>query len=330
MKRREFIALAGAAAVARPAAVIAQQSERVRRIGVLAFEAENNPEWHLRLVAFFEQLQNLGWTDGRNLRIDSRFAAGDVDQLPGYAAELVALSPDVIVAISPVEVKAVRQQTRTIPIVFVVAADPVSQGLVESLARPGGNITGFSSFELSMGGKWLEMFREIAPNIRRFGVVFNPVTAAYMASFLRSAEASAKSLGVEVASVPVHDVPEVERVIARLAGEPGNGLMFPPDVFTSARYELIASLVAQYGVPAVFSSPVFARLGGLLGYGPNQLDNFRRAASYVDRVLKGAKPAELPVQQPTKFELAINLKAAKALGLTVPASLLARADEVIE
>jgi putative tryptophan/tyrosine transport system substrate-binding protein len=330
MRRREFLAVLGGAAIGWPLAAHAQQPQRLRRIGVLSFAAENDLEWHLRLAAFFEGLQSLGWVEGRNLRVDSRFAAGKADRLPAYAAELVALSPDVIVAISPLEVKAVRQRTLTIPIVFALAADPVSQGIVETLAHPGGNITGFSSFEFSMGGKWLEMFREIAPNIRRVALVFNPETAPYMESFLRSVQTTATSFGIEVISAPVHDVAEMERVLAQLAREPGSGLMFPPDVLTSIRIESIPAVVAQYGLPAIYSGPVAATRGGLLGYGPNLLENFRRAASYVDRILKGAKPADLPVQAPTKFQLVVNLKTAKALGLTIPESFLLRADEVIE
>jgi len=297
---------------------------------VLSFSAESDVGWQLWLAAFFEALQNFGWMDGRNLRIDSRFAAGKIERLPVYAAELVALSPDVIVAISPLEVKAARQQTLTIPIVFALAADPVSQGIVESLARPGGNITGFSSFEFSMGGKWLEMFQEIAPKVRRVAPVFNPETAPYMDAFLRSVQATAASFRMEVFGAPVHDVPEMERLFAQLGSEPGNGLIFPPDIFTSTRIQAIPSMVAQFGLPAVYSGPGVARLGGLLGYGPNLTDNFRRAASYVDRILKGAKPADLPVQAPTKFQLAVNLKTATALGLTIPESFLLRADEVIE
>jgi len=328
VKRRTFIAGLGSAAVW-PLSARAQQPERVRRIGALWFAGAEgvDPEYGR---SFREGLQNLGWTDGRNVQIDSRLAGGDVDRLRALAIDLVNSSPEVIVAGTPLEVRALRQQTRTVPIVFAAAVDPVSQGLVESLAHPGGNITGCSSFEFSMGGKWVEILKEVAPSTKRVGVVFNPETAPYMEPILRSIEGAAVSLAVEVTPAPIRNHPEIEHVMAQFAREPGNGLIFPPDIFTSAGYKRIVAFAAQYRVPAVYSVPSFAQHGGLLAYGPDLLDNYRRMAIYVDRILKGAKPADLPVQAPTKFQLVVNLKAAKALGLTIAESFLLRADEVIE
>jgi putative tryptophan/tyrosine transport system substrate-binding protein len=327
VRRRKFMALVSAAA-AWSVAARAQQPRRFRRVGVLSFSTEDG--WRSLLAAFFAGLKDLGWVDGDNLHIDTRFASGKTDRMTAYASELIALSPDVILAVSPLEVRAIQHQTSTVPIVFALAADPISQGIVENLAHPGGNVTGFSSFEFSMGGKWLEIFKEVAPHIHRVSLIFNPETASYMESFLRSVQAVAKTFEMEAVAAPVHDVPEMERVFARLSGEPGNGLIFPPDVFTGIRGGSIVGLVAQYRLPAVYSGPEWVQGGGLLGYGPKVRDNFYRAASYVDRIFKGARPADLPVQAPTKFQLSVNLRTAKALGLTIPESFLLRADEVIE
>jgi putative tryptophan/tyrosine transport system substrate-binding protein len=327
MKRREFVALAGGGVVAWPLATRAQQSRRMRRVGALYFSSRGGVlKYH---QAFLEELQHLGWTEGGNILLDVRFAAGDSNRLGVFATELVGFSPEVVVASSPLEVRAVQQQTRSIPIVFTPAVDPVSQGLVGSIRHPGGNITGCSSFEFSMGGKWVELLKEVAPNTARVAVIFNPKTAPYIEEILRSIEVAAAS-AVKVAAAPIHDDHEMEIVIGRLASEPGSALILPPDIFTSAKRQQIVALAAQHPVPAIYSVPSFVEVGGLLAYGPDLLDNYRRTATYVDRILKGANPAELPVEAPTKFLLVINLKTAKALGLTVPPSLLARADEVIE
>jgi putative tryptophan/tyrosine transport system substrate-binding protein len=313
--------------VAWPLATRAQQSRRMRRVGALYFSSRGGVlKYH---QAFLEELQHLGWTEGGNILLDVRFAAGDSNRLGVFATELVGFSPEVVVASSPLEVRAVQQQTRSIPIVFTPAVDPVSQGLVGSIRHPGGNITGCSSFEFSMGGKWVELLKEVAPNTARVAVIFNPKTAPYIEEILRSIEVAAAS-AVKVAAAPIHDDHEMEIVIGRLASEPGSALILPPDIFTSAKRQQIVALAAQHPVPAIYSVPSFVEVGGLLAYGPDLLDNYRRTATYVDRILKGANPAELPVEAPTKFLLVINLKTAKALGLTVPPSLLARADEVIE
>jgi putative tryptophan/tyrosine transport system substrate-binding protein len=328
MRRREFMALLGGAALAWPSAVVAQQPEHVRRIGGLFSAAAPIPE---TLRIYLEALQNLGWTNGRNIRLESRFTAGAADLLRTYAVELVGLSPDVIVAGSPFEARVLGQQTRTIPIVFAVGVDPVGQGLVGSLAHPGGNITGCSSFEFSMGGKWVEMLKEIAPQLKRLALVFNPevTSGQYLDLFLRATAAS--SLGVEIAATPIRD-DEIEGVISQFGREPGVGLIFPPDVtLVGRRSTQLQTLAAQYRLPAVWYDLNAARHGGaLLAYGPNLPDNYRCTATYVDRILRGAKPADLPVQAPTKFELIVNLKTAKTIGLSIPEAFLLRADEVIE
>jgi putative ABC transport system substrate-binding protein len=325
MKRREFIvASIGVMAIGWPIGGIAQQPDRVRRIGALLIGAGPLSD------EFARELENLGWIEGRNIHIDVRTHSGDSDRMRAYASELVKLSPDVILAASPVEAKMLRQETGIIPIVFASGVDPVGQGAVDSFAHPGGNITGCSSFEFSMGGKWVQGLTEMAPRTKRIGVVFNPQTAPYIESILQSVKFAADPLRVEISAIPVLDLGELERAVASLAQEPDHAMFFPPDVFLSAQVQAIIALVAQYRLPAVYPVPAFADFGGLLAYGPNFLDNFRRAAKLVDRILKGAKPADLPVEQPTSFELAINLRTAKALGLEIPATLLARADKVIE
>jgi putative ABC transport system substrate-binding protein len=327
MRRREFISLVGGAVAAWSAAAHAKQSRQMRRVGALYFSSRGGVlKYH---QAFLEELQHLGWTEGGNIQLDVRFAAGDSDRLGDFATELVGFSPEVVVARKPLEVRALQQQTRSIPIVFTAAVDPVSQGLVGSIRHPGGNVTGCSSFEFSMGGKWVELLKEVAPNTARVAVIFNPKTAPYIEEILRSIEVAAAS-AVKVAAAPIHDDHEMEIVLGRLGSEPGTALILPPDIFTSAKRQQIVALIAQHPVPAIYSITTFAEVGGLLTYGPDLLDNYRRTATYVDRILKGADPADLPVEAPTKFLLVVNLKTAKALGLTVPPSLLARADEVIE
>ena len=330
MRRREFITLLGGAA-AWPIAARAQQSERVRRVGVLMLYAENDSEAQAWVAAFREGLQKLGWVEGHNIRFDTRWAWADVEAMQRIARELIALQPDVILSqVTPTTV-ALLQQTRTIPIVFALVADPVGSGFVANLSRPGGQVTGFATSEGSVGGKWLELLKEIAPRITRVAVLFNPTIAVTFAEYyLNPVKAAAASLGVEAIAAPVHDTSELEPVVAAQAREPNSGLIVIPDAFTIGHRAEVTSLAARYQLPAVYPYRQFAELGGLLSYGFDRLDNWRRAAGYVDRILKGEKPADLPVQAPTKYELVLNLKTAKALGLDVPWILQQRADEVIE
>jgi putative tryptophan/tyrosine transport system substrate-binding protein len=330
MRRREFITILGGAATAWPLAARAQQPDRVRRIGLLLGIAENDPEADARVTAFRQGLQELGWVEGRNIRIDSRFAASEATRIRAYVAELMALSPDVFVANSTPVLAALRQATSSIPIVFAVVNDPVGQGFISSLARPGGNITGFTFIEFAMVGKWLQMLKEVAPAVARAGIMFNPQTAPYYDVYLRSFEAMPRSIAVELTAAPVRDGAEIEAVIAKLGREPGGGLIVPPDPFTLVHRETIVKSAEQHRLPVVWSYRQFVTEGALMSYGPDTADIFRRSASYVDLILKGAKPADLPAQSPSKFELVINLKTAKALGLEIPPTLLARADEVIE
>jgi putative tryptophan/tyrosine transport system substrate-binding protein len=330
MRRREFIAGLGGAA-AWPLVARAQQSERIRRIGVLSPYDENDPGAKAELSAFTGELSRLGWTDGRNLRMDVRWAAADMDRMRMSAKELVDLQPDVILADTTPTTAALQRETRTIPIVFVIVSDPVGAGFVASLARPGGNITGFINAEAAMGGKWLELLTEIAPGLKRVAMIFNPDTAPGGGSyFLASFEAAARSVKVEPIAARVHSDAEIETTITSLGGDPRGGLIIMPDAFTFARRAQIIGLVARNNVTAVFWSRSFARDGGLLTYGADPLDLIRRAAPYVDRILRGAMPADLPVQLPVKFVMAVNVKTAKALGLTIPETFLLRADEVIE
>jgi putative tryptophan/tyrosine transport system substrate-binding protein len=328
MNRREFIAGLGGVAtwsvVAR-----AQQGERMRRIGVLMSFDEKDPEGELRYSVFTHALADLGWANGRNVRIDLRWGALDVDQTQALAHELVGLQPDIIVAGTTPATAAVQRETRTIPIVLAGVADPVASGIVPRLDRPGGNTTGFAMFEAALAGKWLELLSEIAPGLKRVAIMFNPDTAP-VSTFIPSFETTARSLKVVAIITPVHSDVEIETAIIALGREPRGGLVVMPDIFTGVHRAPIISAAARNHVPTVYSDSVFARDGGLLSYGPDLVDIFRRAATYVDRILGGAKPAELPVQFPTKFEMAVNLKTAKVLGLTVPATLLAVADEVIE
>jgi putative tryptophan/tyrosine transport system substrate-binding protein len=328
MRRRDFISLLGSAA-AWPLAARAQQAERVRRIGVLTPFAADDAEGHARLTAFAQGLQQLGWTVGQNIRIDYRWGDDKADTMRKYAAELVALAPEVILANSSPAVSSLLQATRTIPIVFAVVADPVGAGFVESLARPGGNATGFTVFEYSIAGKWLELLKEIAPHVTRAAVLRDSAIAAGPGQ-LGAIQAVASSLGIELRPVDVRDAGEIERSLTVFAQGSNGGLIVTGSPAAAAHRELIVALAARHRMPAVYNARLYGAVGGLICYGPDLLDQFRRAAAYVDRILKGEKPADLPVQAPTKYGLLINLKTAKALGLTVPDSLLARADEVIE
>jgi putative ABC transport system substrate-binding protein len=330
MRRREFITLLGSTAVAWPLAGRAQQLEPMRRIGVLMGYAESNLEGQAGVAAFREGLQKLGWTDGRNVRIDTRWSSLDAEALQRFAKELVALQPDLILSNNTPTTAAMLQQTRTIPIIFAIVADPVGSGFVASFPRPGGNATGFILAEASMAGKWLELIKEIAPRVARVAFLFNPATAPYFEYFLNPFKAAAASFAVEAIAAPAHDRSELESVVAALAREPNGGLIVMPDSFAVGHGEEITLLAARYRLPAVYPWRFFTEFGGLLSYGNDRLDNFRHAATYADRILKGAKPSELPVQAPVKFELVINLKTAKALGLDVPLQLQQRADEVIE
>jgi len=328
MKRRAFITLLGGAA-AWPLRARARQGERMRRIGLLMAVADDG-EGQARVTPLKEGLQELGWTDGRNIQIETRFGGADAGRIRAHAAELVALAPDVLVGHATPGTRALRQATSSIPIVMVGVTDPVEQGFVSSLAHPGGNITGFTFVDFQMVGKWLEMLKEAAPGVARAALMFNPDMAPHYYIFLRSFEAEPRSIAVEVTAAPVRNAAEVEEAIVKLAHEPGGGLIVAPDPFTIVHHQLFIRLAQQHRVPAVYYLRTSVAQGALMSYGPDFYDIFRRSASYVDRILKGAKPADLPVQQPTKFELAINLKTAKALGLEVPPTLLARADEVIE
>jgi ABC-type uncharacterized transport system substrate-binding protein len=326
MKRREFIALLGGAAAAWPVAARAQQPER--RIGVLMALVESDPEAQSLISTARQRLGELGWSEGRNIRIDDRWAAGDADRLRAYAAELVSLKPDVIFGEGTPVVAALQQATRTIPIVFVNANNPIGFGFVASMARPGGNITGFVSAEPAMGGKWLETLREIAPDVARVALIYNPQT--HTGQHFQSIESASQSLAVKTIPLPFRDSAEIERALGDFAREPKGGLLVLPDISTLLHRDLIITLAARNRLPAIYPFRRFITSGGLAYYGANTTDMYRNIADYVDRILKGAKPADLPVQAPTKFELVINLKTAKALGLDVPWFLQQRADEVIE
>jgi putative tryptophan/tyrosine transport system substrate-binding protein len=330
MRRRKFIALIGAAAAAWPLTAHGQQREPLRRMGVLMGTAESDDEGHSGLAAFREQLGKLGWTEGRNVEIDGRWAVADIESMKRFAKELAGLQLDLILTSSTPATGVMLQQTRTIPIIFVLVADPVGSGYVASLPHPGGNVTGFTPIVGTLGGKWVQLLKEIAPRLARVTLLFNPPTATFVEGYLGPFKTAAASLGMEAVVAPVHDMPEVESVVATQARQPNSGLVVIPDAFTILHRTEITALAARYRVPAVYWSRSFAELGGLISYGPNIADEYRRAASYADRILKGEKPADLPVQAPTKYELIINLKTAKALGLDVPDKLLALADGVIE
>jgi putative tryptophan/tyrosine transport system substrate-binding protein len=328
MRRREFIAALGGAA-AWPLAARAQP-DQIRRIGLLMAFAESDRDGQTFVAAFREGLQKAGWTEGRNIWIDARWAAGDAEAMQRFAKEIVALQPELILSPTTASTAALLQQTHTIPIIFVNVADPIGSGFVASLSRPSGNITGFIATEPTMAGKWLELLKEIAPRVARAALLFNPATATYFDVYLKPFKAAALTFGVEAIAALVRDRSDIESVLAAQASEPNGGLIVLPDAFLNAHREAIASLAARYRLPAVYPWREAVVAGGLLSYGNDLSDNYRRAASYVDRILKGEKPGELPVQIPVKFELVINLKTAKALGLTVPQTLQVAADEVIE
>jgi len=330
VRRRAFIALLGGAAAAASGSARAQQ-DRVRRIGVLMGYAEADSDTQARMAAFRNGLDQLGWKDGRNIQITFRFGVGEMDRVREFAKQLIDLNPDVIVCETTPTLKVLAQQTATLPIVFVSVADPVNNGYVADLAHPGGHITGFTNFEATMGGKWIELLKKIAPATTRIGVIFNPDTAPGGGGFfVKSVEASAPSLAAKVISCPVHSDAEIESAIIDLGHEPGGGLIVMLDVFTAVHRPTIISQALANRVPTIFPWRFGATDGGLVSYGVDVADLHRRAAAYVDRILKGTKPADLPVQQPTKFELVINLKTAKALGIEVSPTLLATADEIIE
>jgi ABC-type uncharacterized transport system substrate-binding protein len=328
-KRREFITLLGGALAGWPLAARAQQREHARRLGVLMSVAADDPEGPFRVAALAQGLQELGWTVGRNVRIDYRWGAGDGDRIRSYAAELIALAPDVILATGSATLGPLLQATRAVPIVFVHVPDPVGAGFVDSLARPGGNATGFTLFEYSISGKWLALLKELAPGLTRAAVIRDPAITSGIGQW-GAIQTAAPSVGVQVSPVNVRDPGEIERAVTAFARSGNGGLIVTGSALAQVHRDLIVKLAARHKLPAVYFERFFVTGGGLTSYGPDIVDQFRRAAGYVDRILKGEKPADLPVQEPTKYELVINLKTAKALGLEVPPMLLARADEVIE
>jgi putative ABC transport system substrate-binding protein len=330
MRRREFITLIVGMTAGWPFAARAQDTARTRRIGVLMNRAADDPDGQARLTAFLKRLQQLGWRDGGNIRFDTRWGADELDRERKYAAELVALTPDVLLASGTLSTGELQHVSGALPIVFVAVTDPVSAGFVDSLARPGNNVTGFMLFEFSLSGKWLELLKQMAPNVKRVAVLRDPAITSNMAEFA-TVQAMAQSLGVvEVSAISMRDAGELERGVVAFARSPNGGLLLTTNASVSVHRDLIIRLADQYKLPAVYPYGYMVSSGGLVSYGPDIVDQFRRAAEYVDRILKGEKPADLPVQAPTKYELAINLKTAKALGLTVPQALQASADEVIE
>jgi len=329
MRRREFITLLGGAAAAWPLVVWAQQPTGTRRIGLLMNFRSDEPEGQARVAAFMQGLQKLGWNEGDNVRTDIRWAGNDTERVRKYSEELIELNPDVILASGSQSVAALQRITRSVPIVFANVVDPVGAGYVASLARPGGNITGFTSFEYSIGGKWLELLKQIAPRVTRIAVIRDPAIAAGIGQFA-AIQSAALSPAVELSVIDPRDVGELKRALDTFAGEPNGGLIVTASISASSRDELINSLALHHRVPAIHAFRYSILSGGLASYGPNTIDFFRRAATYIDRIVKGAKPSELPVQAPTKYELVINLKTAKTIGLEIPPTLLATADEVIE
>jgi len=327
--RRQFISALGSAAVAWPLAARAQQPERMRRIGVLIGIAADDPDAQARYAAFLQRLQQLGWTEGRNVHIDARWAAGNAADTQKYATEIVTLAPDVILAVSGVSVGALLQATRTVPIVFTLVVDPVGTGFVDSLSRPGGNVTGFMMFEYSLSGKWLELLKEIAPGVTRAAVLRDAAITAGIGQFA-VIQSVAPSVGVDVSPINMGDAAEIERAITAFAHSTNGGLIVTASPWSLVHRDLIITLAARHKLPAIYVERSYVVAGGLISYGPNFLGPYRQAAGYVDRILKGEKPADMPVQAPTKYELVVNLKTAKALGLSVSPSLLTRADEVIE
>ncbi|MEA2891767.1 MAG: hypothetical protein QOI05_2560 [Bradyrhizobium sp.] len=329
MKRREFISLLGSAAAAWPLAARAQRPDRMRRIGMLLPGTSDDAEYQARQAAFLQALQQLGWSDGRNVLIDTRWAAGDANLIRKYAAELIALAPDVILTAGSATLGPLLQATRTVPIVFMTVLDPVGAGFVDSLAQPGGNATGFIAFEYGLSGKWLELLKQIVPSLTRVAILRDPATAAGIGQFA-AIQSVAPPFGVELRPIDVREVGEIERAITTFAGFSNGGLIVAASSGSAIHGDLIITLAARHKLPAIYGDRHFVTGGGLISYGPDRIDQFRRAAAYVDRIFKGEKPADLPVQAPTKYELTINLKTAKAIGLSVPPGLLARADEVIE
>jgi len=329
MRRRQFIALLGGA-VMWPLAVRAQQSARMRLIGVLMGYAENDRTAQSELAAFWAALAKLGWAEGKNLRIELRWSAGDADRIRALAKELVDLRPDAILGQTTPVTGALARETRSIPIVFVAVSDPIASGFAASLAHPGGNVTGFAENESAMGGKWVELLKEIAPRTVRMALLFNPGTPPPLKVYMPSIQAAASSFAIQAIAAPVHASDEIEGIIATQARDPGGGLIVMPNAFNVVNRELIIALAARYGVPAIYFNRFFTDSGGLISYGADRPEQVRQAAGYIDRILKGAKPADLPIQQPTKFEFIINAKTAKELGLDVPLHLQRSADEVIE
>ena len=325
MKRREFIMLLGGMVIAWPLAALAQQGGAMRRIGVLMNVAADDPESMARIAAFIQGLQQLGWTDGRNVQVDTRWAAGDAGRFHRYAEELLALAPDVVLASATPSVQALQQATRTVPIVFANVSDPVGAGFVDSMARPGGNVTGFTNWEFGSGAKWLELLKELAPRVTRVAVLRDLTIGPAFLSAIRG-----PSFNVELFVVGVRDVSEIERSVTAFARSSNGGMIVTASTSALVHRNFITMLAARHGLPAVYAFRYMVTAGGLISYGPDPIDLFRRAAGYVDRILKGEKPADLPVEAPTRYELVINLKAAKALGLEIPPMLLGRADEVIE
>jgi len=332
MRRREFITLVGSvgAFLLAPHRAIAQPSDRVRRIAMLSGFAATDPEAQARIAALQLGLKELGWTESRNLSIEFRWGTGGAAQMRTFARELIDLMPDLIVGMTTPAVAALVKETNTIPILFVNIVDPLGRGFVSSMARPGGNVTGFLNFEFSMGGKWLETLKQIAPAVKRAALLFDPDTAPFAESFVRVVEDAAPSFDIEPIATVARNDSELERTVADFAAKPAGGLIILPDTFTTGHRDLIVTLAARYRLPAVYPLRVFAASGGLISYGVDNLDMWRRSASYVNRILRGEKPADLPVQAPTKYELTINLKTARAIGFDVPPTLLALADEVIE
>jgi putative tryptophan/tyrosine transport system substrate-binding protein len=328
--RRQFISALGSSAGLWPLAALAQQADRTRVVGILMGPSENDPIAQARFAAFRATLQDLGWKEGRNLRFVIRWAAGDIDRARRFAGELVKLAPDVILASGTTVVVALKQITQTVPVVFVIVNDPVAQGIVSSVAHPGGNITGFSFMDYSMLGKSLQLLKQVAPSVSRAGFMFNPDTYPYYEVYLEQLRGQRQELGLDVTAMRVHSEAEIKQEFEGLGGSPGAGLIAPPEPFLSVHRKLVVELAAQYRLPATYGLRDFVTEGGMMSYSPNSTDIFRRSASYIDRVLKGANPGELPIQAPPQFELVINLKTARALGLTVPQALLATADEVIE
>jgi len=330
MKRREFIGLSGGTVAAWPLAARAQQTAGLHRIGVLMARKVDDAEGQKQFAALRQGLAELGWSEGKTLHIETRWSVADAVEALNFAQQLVGTKPNVLVTNGTPSLVAVRQVTSTIPVVFVSVADPVGQGFVPSLARPGGNITGFSAEEASMGGKWLELLKEFAPRLTRIAIIYNPETAPYGPMFFPAMQAAAPTMAVALAISPVHSPADIERVIVGIGREPGGGLIVVPDSFMFGQRQQTTALAAKYRLSAMYPLRIFIPDGGLIAYGIERVDMFRRAADYVNRILRGTSPVELPIQQPTKFELAINLKTAKSLGLSVPPSLIARADEVIE